>query len=601
METAQCFKAVAFGWLHCPRQAREAAVAEVQRRGWRPVRLVAQWTRRHLAMWILAAGATNTAVIALLAELLTRPGQSGGAVDRWILVSLVPLTFAVAFPIAGHIVEERDEAERKLGSARAAPAGPSRRLGPPDGATVAKDRQRMGQPAGRQVVVGNVPQSPQAFQPRENHLGSLRAAGPGMTVVCAVTGMRGVGKTQVAAAYARECINARWRLVAWVNAEDLAAALADLAVVADRLGIRRDTSIEEPGQVVRGWLEARGEACLVVFDNVTDLAALRPYIPAAGEARVVLTSAAVLPIGRQVLVDVFTEDEALAFLAERTALNDPVGARELSRELGCLPLALAQAAAVVAAQRLSFGTYLERLRRLPLGDYLAPVQGEPYPRGAAEAIVLSVDAVVAADRTGLCGGLLDLVAVLSPAGVSRRVLHKAGEAGVLSPGDPVAIDEALGRLAGASLLAWSENGATVAAHRLVTRVTRERCARNDVLATVVGRACALLGHVKNSAMEQWPDPSPAREAVAHVIALHDQATGLLADEDPTVKNLLVLRCWVLRCLGDLQRRGDVAQALELSEPIQTDCIRLLGETHHETAANADQIHWLHGMKHLGLG
>ena len=106
-------------------------------------------------------------------------------------------------------------------------------------------------PAG-QVVAGNVPQAPPAFQPREDLLEALRTAGSGVSVVRAVTGMRGVGKTQVAAAYARECIHAGWRLVAWINAEDTAGVLNGLAVVADRLGIcQPDVCLETLAQLVR--------------------------------------------------------------------------------------------------------------------------------------------------------------------------------------------------------------------------------------------------------------------------------------------------------------------------------------------------------------
>ena len=71
---------------------------------------------------------------------------------------------------------------------------------------------------------------------------------------------------------------------------------------------------------------------------------------------------AVADLGAGVAVDVFTWEEALAFLADRTGSADTEGARLLAAELGRLPLALAQAAAVIAAQHLDYPTYLQRLR-----------------------------------------------------------------------------------------------------------------------------------------------------------------------------------------------------------------------------------------------
>ena len=92
----------------------------------------------------------------------------------------------------------------------------------------------------------------------------------------------------------------------------------------------------------------------MVFDNANDPDLLRPYLPAAGLARVLITSnrGSMAELGDLVGVEVFTPGEAAGFLADRTGLADPVGAGELAKELGYLPLGLAQAAALIRGQRL---------------------------------------------------------------------------------------------------------------------------------------------------------------------------------------------------------------------------------------------------------
>ena len=444
------------------------------------------------------------------------------------------------------------------------------------------------------LVVGDVPQEPAAFQPRPELLGVLEEeSGPRVSVVFAVTGIRGVGKTQVAAAYARRRIGDGWRLVAWIDAEDEAEVLAGLAQVAAAVGVGaagEDARVLAAG--VRHWLEADGAQRLMVFDNAADLDGLRPFLPAGGAAQVVITSnrRVATGLGMAVPVDVFSEEEALAFLAERTGIDDDEKARELSGDLGFLPLGLAQAAASIAAQHLGYDTYLARLRTLPVAQYLERVEGDAYPYRLAEAIMLSLRGVEEADPSGWCAEVMGLISVLAETGISRRLLHATtGDA----PCGAAGIDAVAGRLADASLVGFSLDDAVVA-HRLVMRVVRERLAAEGRLAAVAAEAVRVLTGLADSVTEAWRDPAGVRELAAQVIALTGHVRGHLDDLSGEVtaglRQLRLRSVYLLNGLGD-----STGQAILAAEPLAAECEEALGTDHPDTQAAHTNLAYAYNM------
>ena len=287
----------------------------------------------------------------------------------------------------------------------------------------------------RQVVVGDIPMEPSCFRARAGLLAELDRASTRVSVIHPVTGLHGLGATQLAAAYARAKLAAGWRLVAWVNGGDIGSLLAGLTAVADATGLAGGDpgrGVTDAGASVRHWLETDGDQCLLVFDDVADSEAVRPYIPVGGAARVLITSnrQPAADLGSIIEVDAFSADEASAFLAVRAGRDDEAGAAEVAAALGHLPLALALAAPVMAGrQRGGYEWYLDRFQTEPVDVALTGDDGEPYPPSVARTVLLSLRAVRAADRTGICTRVMEIMAGLSPAGVHRELLYSAGQGG----------------------------------------------------------------------------------------------------------------------------------------------------------------------------
>src|SRR5438876_1646384 len=304
-------------------------------------------------------------------------------------------------------------------------------------------------------------------------------------------------------------------------------------------GDRDQPDMSDAGHAVRRRLEADGDRCLLIFDGAEDPEALRPFVPIGGAARVLITSTR--PAGASWLagvpVDVFTPEEARAFLAERAERADDAAAAAVAAELGHLPLALALAAAVAVGQQAGYQGCLERLRALPAGEPLAQGESQAPPLGIVQPVLLSLEAVRTADGTGVCTRLMEIMAVLSTAGVCRDLLHDAGRRRVAATD----VDRAIAELTGRSLLTVSLDGQTIVMHPLVADVIRVGLAQRGEL-TAACRAAASVLVARAQAVNVSRDRPAVRDICQQVTALLASMTGSAGENgQASVGDLLRIR------------------------------------------------------------
>jgi hypothetical protein len=426
-----------------------------------------------------------------------------------------------------------------------------------------------------QVVVGEIPREPAAFVARVMVSRLAAAAGGGrVAVVCAVTGLRGVGKTQVAAAYARARVGEGWGLVGWVNAQTRDVLLDGLKRVAEGLGVADPEGDSlESARRLRAHLQTRAGEGLLVLDNATDPDGLRPFLPATGGTQVVVTTTdrAFAELGQPVDVSAFTRPQSVGYLRARTGLADEESADAVAQHLGDLPLGLAQAAATISRQHLTYSKYLERLRQVPVRELLGRSPGEDYPHATAAALLLSVQATEASDPAGLDGWLLRVLAALSPDGIPRGLLDGLPR---VRRGRPLAVfrrrgsrrrewevDAAIERCVAGSLLEWSVAGDAVIMHRLLARVLRERDQARGQWVRTVAAALNLLEPLLFSETEAWSRREDGARLVAQVEALWDADAGAGTGDRDLVLRQLRARSWAVRQLRASADVGSVRKTV----------------------------------------
>ncbi|MFF7074513.1 tetratricopeptide repeat protein [Streptomyces pseudovenezuelae] len=482
------------------------------------------------------------------------------------------------------------------------------------------------EPASWPHQVGVIPSPARSFQHRAE-ADRLRAAveGGGTAVLSQVlTGMGGVGKTQLAADYSR----AAWDdggldVLVWVTASAQSPVVSGYAQAGVEL-CRADP--EDPDHAAKqflAWLAPKPgqRPCrwLIVLDDVADPSDLIVHShdpgkryslwpPVSAHGRVLLTTrrrdAALFGDGRRrIEVGLFTPAESAAYLTAalnahgRTERADQLTA--LADDLGHLPLALAQAAAYLIDSDETAATYRDLLadRATRLSDLAPDTLPDEQATALAAAWSLSIDRADTLRPAGLARPMLHLAALLDANGIPQPVLtgeparahlttHRTATGSTPEP-PPVSPSDAMRALRVLDRLSLIDHQPStphqaVRVHQLIQRATRDALSpdQHDQLARTA--AGALLA--------SWPeierDTDLAQALRTNADALTRHATDALYRPDP---HPLLYRLG--HSLGD---SGQVTAAIEHFERLAATTRSRLGSDHPDTLTTRGNLTRMRG-------
>jgi len=336
------------------------------------------------------------------------------------------------------------------------------------------------------------------------------------------------GKTQLARHYAESL----WRspgvdALTWVVASSRASVLSGFVFAATAIGAGDVGDAESVAARFIDWLSQTTRPWLVVLDDLRDAADLRGLWPSGPTGRLLITTAnpAVLSAEHRALtlpVPAFSSREAMGYLSGRLS-TDPdqrSGAIDLVGDLGCEPLALAQASAVIASSGMSCRDYRQHFmqRQKQLVE-----AGRAEPSAAAVTWTFSAEYAEHLSPGVSIRSLVTLAALLDGHGIPGAVFTTAVAGNYLAedgtgrdpgalPADPQRTWNAIGSLRQAGLLTVDPAGTSPTVRISPVIQVAIRAAVPDDLYDRAARAAA------DALLEVWPRDEPRSRLAADLRA-----------------------------------------------------------------------------------
>ncbi|KAI0806374.1 P-loop containing nucleoside triphosphate hydrolase protein [Xylaria sp. FL0064] len=436
----------------------------------------------------------------------------------------------------------------------------------------------------------------------------------------AICGPGGVGKTQLANEFAHAHTDS-YEAIIWIHAEEETTLAGEIGRVAETLGLVLEGTDDASDPVVtrelvKGWLANPVRSYdrtnnsieddvfwLLVFDNVSDPDLLSDYLPPIGSNGAILItsrdSRAKTPLYQvKAGIDLppLTTKEASHLLLKLTwrenELEERRNSEAVAEVLGGLPLALTQMAGVMVRQSLSFADFVKMYRE-------EEEEEEEEEEGAHSTLFqLSLEpshshtiaSVWALESLEYGAGLLDVMALLDPDGISETLLEEAcGHADLEGyPWTMTAYQDARNELLRSSLIMHDRSESKLTVHQLIQNCARAKM-QPDRLSKAFSTAVEILWATWPTAelgvrhhVARWKECEPLSP---HIIRLKEH----YVHAGRTLKSLLTSNLGFASLLNELGwyflERGYTFEATECYRISQTivDCIQNLEqETQHIT-------------------
>ena len=405
-----------------------------------------------------------------------------------------------------------------------------------------------------------------------------------------LTGMRGSGKTQLAAAVAARCEEEGWLLVAWIHAASRKEILAGLYELALRVGIDAPKNI--PLEVIVQRLLDRlhsAEAAhrLFVFDNVENPDDLKDLIPEGAGVRTLITTPRHLDwdgLGwLQLTVGTFDREQSISLLCERTGDTRREAADRIADALGDVPVAITQAAATAQQGGYSLSGYLDRLSHHPLESRISRLEGDGYPDAVGIALLMAYEQVLEQLRSKhpqqerIAVSLLDALSLLAAFGVPTHWLLRID-------GDSDAVRDTLSFLKSAAIFQESSDGNKTIIHWLQGHVYRETYLNDQKkLGEARTYAMSVLSGIDVDRLENGEQRrDETHRLIEQLLAVTSQDYSQSLFSEPQVSSKLA------DALHDATSLGMSQLALGLSDSVTRAC-EALGPDHPDTLASRNNL------------